>query len=272
MTILSSLILDFISLDVDITHLFRYEIVSLTILKGDGSVVHEHREMVLSCMKTEPIFWGGSFTSCINFLQDVSVAASEASASMEMAKAEPPRTNGTASDMYSDNALEELEALGGADEDTSILDTSAITHTTEPDEAGASAAVVTEKPSKEKLSQAEAMESRDTFEEKPMASAEEKAARRRSWHEKSDRRATVDESPATKQDVKLRKAASMDVTRPASLKKLRTGETRPSKTTPSPIKATYRPMSMPIDNLVASMEEDLDKKSQEGDNNSGTER
>lgn len=192
------------------------------------------------------------------------VSGSDASSGVELAASDRPKANGTV-DLYSETALEELEALGGADEDTTVV---AHHNAAEPAEAGASAAAPSLPAHKGELSRDEAIESRDTFEEKPPVTAEDKAMRRRSWHEKSDRRAnTIDEPSATKQEVKMRKAASIDVTRPANLKKLRTGETRPSKTTPSPVKATYRPMSMPIDNLVASLEEDLDKKSQ--DENSG---
>ena len=62
---------------------------------------------------------------------------------------------------------------------------------------------------------------------------------------------------------------TMDVvTRPGSLKKFRGGAT-PTKTTPSPIKATYRPMSMPVDHLVPNMEEDSEGRNTPEEGNSG---
>ena len=132
----------------------------------------------------------------------------------------------------------------------------------------------------------EIQELRDTFDDgiQRPSSAEEKAARRRSWHDaKTEHKrpaipeellqtGSSNQTGSSKQEVKLRKGGSIDVTRPGSLKKLRSGgESKTSKTSPSPVKATYRPVSMPIDNLVAGEQvlEELDGGNKEEDN-SGT--
>ena len=72
-------------------------------------------------------------------------------------------------------------------------------------------------------------------------------------------------------EVKLRKGGTVEVSRPASLKKLRnenkTTKASPSPVKPSPLKATYRPMSMPIDNSLPVSHEDEAQSADE--NNSG---
>jgi kinesin family protein 13 len=180
-------------------------------------------------------------------------------------------------DMYSETAMEELEALG----DDDLLPSSPripggaaaaeeCATSSNQNEAVGAAEIPVSGSGSEKGKTEEAQESADTFEEVPRRRngglSDEKAMRRKSWHEKSDRRSlTADDTP-TKQEVKLRKSASMDVSR-ASLKKLRSTESKPGKTAPSPVKATYRPVSMPVE-MVEAMEENGDPERVAEDNDS----
>ena len=90
-------------------------------------------------------------------------------------------------------------------------------------------------------------------------STKDRAMHRRSWHEKSDRRpaASIDDSPR-QPDFRITKTPSMDFNRPGSLKKLRSTDTRGNKTSPSPVKATYRPASMAMDVSPVDPLADLD--------------
>ena len=53
-------------------------------------------------------------------------------------------------------------------------------------------------------------------------------------------------------EVKMRKVSS-DATRPGSLKKLKVADSKNKTSGPSPVKATYRPVSMPV--MDASIED-----------------
>lgn len=195
-------------------------------------------------------------------------------------------------DLYSEEAMDELERLGDEENDvtkdvtTSVKDSAAAT-------ASSSIANSNESQSKSESTNTnrkdngggdgspqgeDSQESRDTFEE---ATPEDISLRRRSWHEASnkplDGYSSKKEDAGAKPEVKLRKAgAGVDVTRPGSLKKLRSsvagagaGEAKTSKVSPSPVKATYRPVSMPVDNLVAQMENEAEGHKTPEEANSG---
>ena len=189
---------------------------------------------------------------------------SEGDSSEEEAAAAAKAGDGNV-DLYSETAMDELEALTGTEVDASME------ATPKGKAAPTAAAKKTPEPTMDaNANPTDEQELRDKFEETPRrGSADDKVIRRRSWHEKLDRRSnTVDESTSSKTEVKLRKGGSIDVSRPGSLKKLRGGEQKTGKGTPSPVKATYRPMSMPVDHLVGAMDEDPDN-SMEVDDNSG---
>ena len=183
------------------------------------------------------------------------------------------QSRGETRDMYSEEAMDELERLGDDDDVTKVNSQSKASSNDIASNQGA-ASTTNESQSKsepnantdntEPLSGEESLESRDTFAE---ATAEDISVRRRSWHDAPKPEDKKEEQ--VKQEVKLRKAASIDVTRPGSLKKLRSGAESKSKTSPSPVKATYRPVSMPVDNLVAQMEEEMEGRKTPEENNSG---
>lgn len=196
------------------------------------------------------------------------------------------QSRGETRDIYSEEAMDELERLGDDDDVTkesiqsksaSVADNassssnqdaaSSVTNDVSQSKSEPNANKATDNKA-ESLSAAagseDAQESRDTFDE---ATAGDITQRRRSWH---DAKAEDKKEEQVKQEVKLRKAASIDVTRAESLKKLRTGpESKTSKTSLGPVKATYRPVSMPVDNLVAQMEEEMEGHKTLEETNSG---
>ena len=199
------------------------------------------------------------------------------------------QSRGETRDMYSEEAMDELERLGDDDDQsktTSGAPSSVTDNASSNQDAAASSIITNESHSKSEpnansnstnnAATAESVpagteaddvqESRDTFVE---ATPEDISVRRRSWHD-AKAEDNKKEEQHVKQEVKLRKAASIDVTRPGSLKKLRAGaESKTSKTSPSPVKATYRPVSMPVDNLVAQMEEEMEGRKTPEETNSG---
>ena len=90
---------------------------------------------------------------------------------------------------------------------------------------------------------------------KKSPAATDGGGRRKSWADADRKSSPIPEDPSsTKVEVKLRKGGSVEVTRPASLKKLKVADTK-TKTAPSPVKATYRPPPMPVVDIVDEQEQ-----------------
>ncbi len=205
-------------------------------------------------------------------------------------------------DPYSEEAMDELERLGDDDVTSDVTRDSntaappaavsnststsiANSHSTNESQSksesrNANANAATDNCANSAVSLAasgvgeEAQESRDTFVE---ATPEDISRRRLSWQDAAGNATDVSngKSDDVTKDVKLRKAASIDVTRPGSLKKLRAGAAGDAaaktggRTAPSPVKATYRPASMPVDALVAQLEDEAEGRRSPDDLTSG---
>ena len=167
-------------------------------------------------------------------------------------------------DVYSENAMEELEKLGD-EENLQVNDSSSRKKILNKNNSDVK--VMNKDKRKQDKSHPE---EHDKFDEKPKRnnSFNDKLRRRSIDDKEKQMRKSSSIDDVSKTEVKLRKTANFDATRSMSLKKMRPGE-KGGKTAPSPVRATYRPMSMPVEMAMALTSGELEITGSGDENNSG---
>ena len=219
-----------------------------------------------SCMSGSSVPVSGAGESSSKYDTGLSTHKDEAAIAVDNSRAlselsvKPAEEN---IDFYSETAMEELERLSDA-----AADTSEVKSSTSPEnvaqsnmageEAGKTFAVLSEPPSEECRDSA----SSEKVRLRRKGSGPRNIQSRRSLNVELESSIAATENGGRYPDIK----AGVDFGKGANFKKLRPmADSRPNKSSPSPVKATYRPVSM-TQEMMMSLEEAMQPDTEETQN------
>lgn len=200
------------------------------------------------------------YVTGLSTLKDEAAIAVDNSRALSELSVKPAEEN---IDFYSETAMEELERLSDAAEDTSeVKSSTSPENVAESNMAGEEAGKTFAVPSKPPSEECRDSASSEKVRLRRKGSGPRNIQSRRSLNVELESSMAATENGGRYPDIK----AGVDFGKGANFKKLRPmADSRPNKSSPSPVKATYRPVSM-TQEMLMSLEEAMQPDTEETQN------